>query len=67
MTSLINDEILKDKTVYKRYRIAGIKVAMYALGDRNINQSKPYLDNEEWFKNVTSGDYQKYYSKMYSV
>ncbi len=28
---------------------------------------KWYLDNEEWFKNVTSGDYQKYYSKMYSV
>ncbi len=24
-----------------------------------------YLDNEEWLKNVTSGDYQKYYEKMY--
>jgi len=24
-----------------------------------------YLDNEEWMKNVTSGDYQKYYEKQY--
>ncbi|MFX0556035.1 dTDP-glucose 4,6-dehydratase [Maribacter sp. CXY002] len=25
-----------------------------------------YLNNSEWLKNVTSGDYQEYYSKMYS-
>ncbi|UKN03335.1 dTDP-glucose 4,6-dehydratase [Paracrocinitomix mangrovi] len=25
-----------------------------------------YLDNEEWINNVTSGDYQKYYSEHYS-
>ena len=25
-----------------------------------------YLANEEWMKNVTSGDYQKYYEEMYS-
>ena len=25
-----------------------------------------YLANEEWVKEVTSGDYQKYYSDMYS-
>ncbi len=24
-----------------------------------------YLDNEEWLKNVTSGDYQNYYQKQY--
>ncbi|MEQ8198746.1 MAG: dTDP-glucose 4,6-dehydratase [Clostridiaceae bacterium] len=24
-----------------------------------------YLDNKEWMENVTSGDYQKYYEKMY--
>jgi dTDP-glucose 4,6-dehydratase len=24
-----------------------------------------YLENEAWMKNVTSGDYQNYYSKMY--
>ena len=24
-----------------------------------------YLDNQEWLENVTSGDYQKYYEKMY--
>lgn len=24
-----------------------------------------YLDNKQWMKNVTSGDYQKYYEKMY--
>ena len=25
-----------------------------------------YLENEEWLENVTSGDYQLYYEKMYS-
>ena len=25
-----------------------------------------YLDNEEWLREVTSGDYQQYYEKMYS-
>ncbi len=25
-----------------------------------------YLDNEEWLENVTSGDYQSYYERMYS-
>lgn len=25
-----------------------------------------YLENEEWLNNVTSGDYQKYYSKQYN-
>ena len=24
-----------------------------------------HLDNEKWLENVTSGDYQKYYEKMY--
>lgn len=24
-----------------------------------------YLDNQEWLDNVTSGDYQKYYERMY--
>jgi len=27
---------------------------------------KWYLENEEWLKHVTSGDYQKYYEKQYS-
>ena len=26
-----------------------------------------YLDNQEWMNNVTSGDYQKYYEKMYKL
>lgn len=26
---------------------------------------KWYLDNKKWMNNVTSGDYQKYYEKMY--
>ena len=24
-----------------------------------------FFENEEWMKNVTSGDYQKYYEEMY--
>ena len=27
---------------------------------------KWYLDNMDWMKNVTSGEYQNYYNKMYS-
>ena len=27
---------------------------------------KWYLENEEWMKNVTSGNYQKYYEDMYN-
>jgi dTDP-D-glucose 4,6-dehydratase len=27
---------------------------------------KWFFENEEWMKNVTSGDYQKYYQDMYS-
>lgn len=30
------------------------------------NTLKWYLDNADWVKNVTSGEYQKYYDKMYS-
>lgn len=26
-----------------------------------------YLDNEDWLKNITSGEYQNYYEKMYDV
>ena len=26
-----------------------------------------FFENEEWMKNVTSGDYQKYYDDMYNV
>jgi dTDP-glucose 4,6-dehydratase len=27
---------------------------------------KWYLENQEWLNNVTSGDYQSYYQKMYT-
>lgn len=30
-----------------------------------IKTIKWYLDNKDWMKNVTSGNYQKYYAKMY--
>ena len=26
-----------------------------------------YLTHEEWLRNVTSGDYQKYYEKQYKI
>ena len=25
-----------------------------------------YLENEDWWKNIISGEYQQYYEKMYS-
>ena len=30
-----------------------------------VKTIKWYLDNQEWMKNITSGDYEKYYEKMY--
>lgn len=30
-----------------------------------VRTIKWYLDNQDWMKNVTSGEYQKYYEKMY--
>lgn len=30
-----------------------------------VKTIKWYLDNKEWMDNITSGDYQKYYEKMY--
>ncbi len=34
--------------------------------DGIIETIKWYLENKEWMKNVTSGDYKNYYKKMYS-
>ncbi|TCW40354.1 dTDP-glucose 4,6-dehydratase [Thermohydrogenium kirishiense] len=34
--------------------------------DGIIKTIKWYLENKEWMKNVTSGEYQKYYERMYS-
>ena len=56
----------------RRYAIAPDKIkaelgwepdTMFADGIKKT--IKWYLENEEWFKNVTSGDYLKYYEKMY--
>jgi len=57
----------------RRYAIAPDKIkaevgwypeTMFAEGIKKT--IKWYLANEEWMKNVTSGDYQKYYEEMYS-
>ncbi len=57
----------------RRYAIAPDKIkaevgwqpeTMFADGIKKT--IKWYLDNEDWMKNVTSGDYQKYYEDMYS-
>jgi len=34
--------------------------------DGIIKTIKWYLENKEWMENVTSGEYQKYYERMYS-
>ena len=56
----------------KRYAIAPDKIkseigwapeTMFAEGIRLT--IKWYFENENWMKNVTSGDYQKYYKEMY--
>lgn len=57
----------------RRYAIAPDKIkseigwepeTMFKEGIRRT--IKWYFDNEEWMKNATSGDYQKYYEKMYA-
>ena len=56
----------------RRYAIAPDKIraeigwepeTMFAEGIKKT--IKWYLENEEWMKNVTSGDYMKYYEEMY--
>ena len=57
----------------RRYAIAPDKIrselgwepeTMFEDGIRRTIQW--FFENEEWMKNVTSGDYQKYYDEMYS-
>ena len=58
----------------RRYAIAPDKIKA-AVGWRPDTMFKEgirltiqwYLEHEDWMKNVTSGDYQKYYETMYSV
>ena len=56
----------------RRYAIAPDKIraeigwqpeTMFAEGIRKT--IKWYFEHEDWMKNVTSGDYQKYYEEMY--
>ncbi len=58
----------------RRYAIAPDKIkaevgwypeTMFAEGIRKTIEW--YLDHAEWMKNVTSGDYQKYYEEMYKA
>ncbi len=57
----------------RRYAIAPDKIkaeigwepeTMFAQGIRKTIEW--YFDHEDWMKNVTSGDYEKYYDSMYS-
>ena len=47
--------------IVKRIRM----VSRNSICNRNRKTIRWYLDNQEWLKNVTSGDYQKYYEEMY--
>ena len=58
----------------KRYGIAPDKIkeelgwypeTVFEIGIKKT--IKWYLDNQEWMKNVTSGNYRKYYEDMYKV
>ncbi len=58
----------------RRYAIAPDKIreeigwepeTMFEEGIRRTIQW--FFEHEEWMKNVTSGDYQKYYTEMYKV
>lgn len=73
----INDSLItfvKDRLGHdQRYAIDPTKIkndlgwypeTMFAVGI--VKTIKWNLDNQEWVKEVTSGDYQKYYEQMYS-
>ena len=72
----INESLItfvKDRLVHdQRYAIDPSKIT-HDLGwvpetkfeDGIVKTVKWYLDNQEWVKNVTSGDYQNYYENMY--
>ncbi|MDE5865598.1 MAG: GDP-mannose 4,6-dehydratase, partial [Lachnospiraceae bacterium] len=58
----------------RRYAIAPDKIkaeigwepeTMFKEGIRRTIQW--YFENEDWMKNATSGDYQKYYAEMYNA
>ena len=72
----INEELITYVTDRKghdrRYAIAPDKIkaeigwypeTMFAEGIKKT--IKWYFEHEDWMKNVTSGDYQKYYEEMY--
>ncbi len=74
--SLVSDDLIiyvEDRKGHdRRYAIAPDKIraeigwepeTMFKEGIRKT--IKWYFDNEEWMKNATSGDYQKYYDSMY--
>lgn len=74
----INDSLItfvKDRLGHdQRYAIDPTKIkndlgwypeTMFAEGI--VKTIKWNLDNQEWVKEVTSGDYQKYYEQMYSI
>ena len=69
---LLNEYVEDRKGHDRRYAIAPDKIkaeigwypeTMFKDGIKLT--IKWYLENEEWMNNVTSGDYQKYYSEMY--
>ena len=78
--SLLGSLVSKDLITYvadrkghdRRYAIAPDKIkaeigwepeTMFKEGIRKTIQW--FFEHEEWMKNVTSGDYQKYYAEMY--
>lgn len=74
--ALVSDELItyvEDRKGHdRRYAIAPDKIkaeigwepeTMFREGIRKTIQW--YFENEEWMKNATSGDYQKYYESMY--
>lgn len=58
----MTDAMLLHQTRSKK-KWAGTRRRMFEDGIRLT--IKWFFENEEWMKNVTSGDYQKYYEDMY--
>lgn len=68
MITYVKDRLGHDR----RYAIDATKIKVelgwepkYKFEDMLPATIKWYIDNNEWVKNVVSGDYQKYYSDMY--
>ena len=56
---------MRSHRIRSKKKLAGIRRPCFEDGIRLTIQW--FFEHEDWMKNVTSGDYQKYYEEMYKT